>query len=273
MTHEPADLPRGTAGKQPLSGVREAPDALGFEGCSVRLSRAPDSVEAADWAALDAADRAACLRLATPALRARRAHGRALLRSALAERLQVDARALAFQEGVHGRPRLDPRAAKTFPGLDFSLSYGGGVVACAVAPHGRIGVDLEPPPADAALRDLLHRATSADERRWLERRYGRARARDFAAIWALKEAWGKARGEGLGLPFDRVTLRPDRAAGVCADLVGARDDEGDWIFYHRSLPGGQQLALAWRPAAPLAEGCSPFLISGVDPRPAGNRMD
>jgi 4'-phosphopantetheinyl transferase len=104
-----------------------------------------------------------------------------------------------------------------------SISHGAGRVACAVADV-PVGVDLESlaRPRDAvALAEVVH---GPAQREQLAQRPPSERAELFLRLWTLKEAWLKARGQGLDLGLMRRLSfedapRGDVAVTVVGDLV------------------------------------------------------
>jgi 4'-phosphopantetheinyl transferase len=149
------------------------------------------AVPAQPWAALEklwlprlpAAKSASVARLRNAADRNATLLGIALLARALrALDRDLDAGALEFPRA--GKPRLPG-------GPDFSVSHSGGLVACALATAGRIGLDLEPVAAVRA--STVARVMSAQERARMAR--GELAATD---AWVMKEAVVKAAGRGIG---------------------------------------------------------------------------
>lgn len=123
----------------------------------------------------------------------------------------------SFVRTGRGRPALDPRLGED---LAFSLSHCGDAVLVAVT-HGQdVGVDLEDARRGVDLDALARRCLTASE--WRIGREGSAaeRRRAFFDAWSAKEAYAKARGLGLAIPFDQVEIGPKgtvRDASAYAD--------------------------------------------------------
>jgi 4'-phosphopantetheinyl transferase len=99
-------------------------------------------------------------------------------------------------------------------GPSFNISHSGGLALIAVCADGDLGVDLE---QHRAMRDA---ATLA------RRYFTAAEADDVAAgdlglffrIWCRKEAWVKARGDGLYQPLNTVDVRTAPAGWLLEDV-------------------------------------------------------
>lgn len=108
---------------------------------------------------------------------------------------------LRFAYGAHGKPELGEPAAGA---LSFNLSHSGDLALYAVARNGRVGVDVELVRHNLDYASLLHDVCSPRERQELAALpEAAARARFFQA-WVCKEAYIKARGEGLAFPPAQV---------------------------------------------------------------------
>lgn len=97
-----------------------------------------------------------------------------------------------------GKPRF-----RELP-LCFSLSHSGPFVACAIADH-EIGLDIQEHVKNKAF--LAERFFSAEEKRFLQEQRDQDRA--FTALWALKESYLKATGEGLSRALDGFSVDPE----------------------------------------------------------------
>lgn len=193
-------------------------------------------------ALLSMSERRQCSRFRQAERQARYACGRALVRLALAELCAADPQSFLIEAGVNRRPALAGPSRDRWPRIDFNLSSTAGLVACAIVQGARVGIDLERPGRIATDDALVQRVTSTPERRWLAA--SDDAQTDFYRLWTLKEAVAKADGEGLGLPFDQITVLPGVRGDVTVDLdaMGAQADH--WRIY--SLDVSVPAALAVR---------------------------
>jgi 4'-phosphopantetheinyl transferase len=155
-----------------------------------------ESLERAWLPLLPEAKRDAVQRLRAAADRNASLLGIALLESALAALgHSFDPGALDYS--ARGKPRLTGSP-------DFSISHAAGLVACAVAAAGRIGLDLE--LAGSVGESTVRQVLGAEERERLAR--GELAATE---AWVMKEAVAKLAGRGIG-ELRAVTLHSDRAS-------------------------------------------------------------
>ncbi|MFE9767979.1 4'-phosphopantetheinyl transferase family protein [Streptomyces sp. NPDC005808] len=158
----------------------------------------------------------------------------ALVRRVLALETGIPEAEAIIWRSSRGRPFLQtpagglPRGADT---LDFNLSHANAYNLLGVSRGLRIGVDLE--RLDRGERGLenIIATFSAEEQDWIaDAASGRPRSRRALRLWTLKEAYSKARGLGLGLPFDSFafTLTEDR--GVLAFRPPPDDSAAHWRF-------------------------------------------
>ena len=145
---------------------------------------------------------------------------RSMLRMVLASYLGVLPAELVFAYSAHGKPSL----AKPNVCLDFNLSHSNGDVLIATCLERKIGVDLEWVRHDLDVQEIARRFFSPAENKRLQAMPISSRYDTFFACWTRKEAFVKARGEGLSCPlssFDvsvdprdqqiALTTRPDAA--------------------------------------------------------------
>ncbi len=169
------------------------------------------------------------------------AHG--ALRTILGRYLEVDPAALLFRVGRRGKPSL------LLPGnsrpLHFNLSHAHALALVAVARDRELGVDVERcrplPDADA----IAERFFSPFELRALRALPPERRLEGFYRVWTCKEAYIKARGDGLALPLDQfdVTFEADGAAA----LARTGDDPNEaarWSLRTLEVAPGYAAALA-----------------------------
>ncbi len=182
---------------------------------------------------------------------------RALVRTVLSNYTGHDPRAWVFRQNAYGKPEISLPAGLP---LCFNLSHTAGLVTCAVAAGGELGVDVEDLRRAREDLPLAHKYFAAAEVDALEQWPPQQRPVAFFQFWTLKEAYIKARGRGLSIPLGQFafTLAPDRPPlisfaagpsgghGTCrCEWVGDRPDA--WQFARIRLAERYQIALAHRP--------------------------
>lgn len=166
---------------------------------------------------------------------------RALLRKLLAAYLEVGADRLQFCYAEKGKPALEERP----PGsLKFNLAHSYGLAIYAFCWNREIGVDLEFIREDLAVEEIAERFFSESEIQTLRDLPEKLRKQAFFDCWTRKEAYIKARGDGLSMPLDEfdVTLRPGEAAA----LLRNHTDPGEvtrWSMQTVDVPAGYVAAL------------------------------
>jgi len=155
--------------------------------------------------------------------RRRFVNGRAALRTLLGERLGCAPRDVRFQYGPAGKPSLMGGA-----GIHFNLSHSDRYALVAIATGAELGVDIE---HVRPLRDMdlvAERVFSAGERQALGKVPPDRKAEAFFAGWTRKEAYIKARGEGIGLLGSvEVALAPDEMPRLIR-VAGLPDEPDRW---------------------------------------------
>jgi 4'-phosphopantetheinyl transferase len=175
---------------------------------------------------------------------------RGALRNILGHYLNVPPGSLRFGYGAHGKPSLLPEFVMGSSGLaagklEFNVSHSHTLALVAVAQGRALGVDIERLRADASERQLAERFFSAQEVSALCALPDAQQPRAFFDCWTRKEAYIKARGEGLSFPlaeFD-VSLQP----GMPATLLCVRGDAleaGRWSLRTLDVGPGYAAALA-----------------------------
>lgn len=166
---------------------------------------------------------------------------RGLLRTLLGRYLAVDSGRLQFTYGAGGKPELAPPFSRTQ--LHFNVSSSAGLVLYAVARGRELGVDIESIRPDIAHERIADHFFSPGEVSALRALPAEARVEAFFACWTRKEAYVKAKGEGLGMRFDSfdVSFIPGEPAAVLR--TGESAQEGSrWSL--RTLAPGRGYAAA-----------------------------
>ena len=143
----------------------------------------------------DERGRAAAFRV--PADRARFTVVRAVLRLVLADAGLGPPDCLTLVTGRYGKPELAHPSA-----LRFNVAHSGDVGLVAVALGRDVGVDVEAVRPRADLGAVARRFFTPAEATALERMEDDERTAAFYRCWVRKEAYAKAIGLGLRLPFD-----------------------------------------------------------------------
>ena len=193
------------------------------------------------WDTLSADEQARTARFRKPSDRAHFTAARGMLRAILGAHLDQPPDRVQFSAGPYGKPAL----ARSSSGLRFNLSHADGLALVAVARGREVGVDIERIQPDAPHERLAERFFAREEAAALRSFPVDARAEAFARCWVRKEAYVKARGEGLRLPLDRFTV--SLAAGAPAALrgIGSEADEAArWSLMDLPAPAGYAAALA-----------------------------
>ena len=135
------------------------------------------------------------------------AHG--CLRVLLGRYLRETPRTLRFLDNPHGKPALEPSGDQA--GLRFNLSHSQGLVLYAVARGREVGVDVEQIRLVADFERIAEQFFSPAERKKLKMLRTECKLDGFFGLWTLKEAYVKARGQGLSVPLHEfsVSLQPD----------------------------------------------------------------
>ena len=163
----------------------------------------PEDVQAA-FELLDGAERARALRY-----RLRRAHdlfvtARALLRQALGHHLGISSAAVALRYGKHGKPELAEESD-----FRFNLSHSGDTAVLAVSRGREVGIDVEDTSREVDALGLARRFFSRAEAAWVLSHPSELFQAAFFTCWTGKEAYLKARGDGLLFPLDAFEVLPE----------------------------------------------------------------
>ena len=151
-------------------------------------------------------------RLAGP--RRRFALCRAALRAVLCRQLGCNNGQLSFAAGSYGKPfaLVDGTPAA----IHFNVSHGGAHGLIALAPAGRLGVDVEERVPRRDLDGLISSVLGPGEQGELASAGGR-KLREFYHLWTIKEALLKALGTGMSLDMAGFEVPPALRQGAsCA---------------------------------------------------------
>jgi 4'-phosphopantetheinyl transferase len=156
---------------------------------------------------------------------------RGSLRSLLGAYLTIEPDRLQFAYDALGKPRL--AGEEPLASMSFSVSHSEDLALFGFARALTNGVDLERIRPDIDFEDLAARYFSPSEFQKLRALPADQQREAFYCGWTRKEAYLKARGEGLSFPLDRVevSLTPDEPAMILK-ASGDRGVSRRWIVQH-----------------------------------------
>lgn len=171
-------------------------------------------------------------------------------RRILSRYLGMPSKEIAFGRGVCGKPIL--ALSEASPALQFNLSHSKGLALLAVRWGGEVGVDVEVFQPAQRMTPIFNRFASASEKAAFASALSRGEdyGQLLTAWWVGKEAFVKAVGRGLSLPFARFSI----GLGVAGrwKLVEMGKDFGavsDWSLRLFSVGRYHLGAVATRPPA------------------------
>jgi 4'-phosphopantetheinyl transferase len=168
---------------------------------------------------------------------------RGALRTILARYLRADARELRFEYGSHGKPKLAGDFGETT--LRFNLAHAHRLALYAISRGREVGIDLEWVRPEFAGEQIAESSFSRGEVLALRSLPVEKQTEAFFNCWTRKEAYIKARGEGLSIPLDKfqVSLAPGQPARLLT-VDGDPDETARWTL-SELIPGpGYVAALA-----------------------------
>jgi 4'-phosphopantetheinyl transferase len=174
---------------------------------------------------------------------------RAALRLLLSQYLKVSPKELTFSFGTHGKPTLANGLSNE--GLRFNLSRRDGLALVAFAYDREIGVDVELVRPDLPVFEIAEVSFSESELAALRSLPDHLQTAGFYNCWTRKEAYIKARGEGLSFPLKQFDVSltprdPARLLSVRDDLLSAGVDVAEvdrWTLHELAVGDGYAGAL------------------------------
>jgi 4'-phosphopantetheinyl transferase len=152
---------------------------------------------------------------------------RGLLRSILAGYLEMPPARIEFSYGASGKPSLSRRLPTRT--LTFNVSHSGDQALYAVGVGRALGIDVERVRALPHADDVVHTICSLRERSAIERAPAPARDEMFFAYWTCKEAYTKARGDGIVHPLPGIEIDLDvEGHSQFARVDGSEREAAHW---------------------------------------------
>lgn len=165
---------------------------------------------------------------------------RGLLRNILALYLNMEPKQVRFCYSAHGKPKLSPACDDK---LCFNISHSQDLALFAVTHNRDIGIDLEYIKPGFAEEGIPERFFSCLEVKTLRSLPEDLQQKAFFSCWTRKEAYLKARGDGLCFPLNRceVSVSPQEPASLLR-IIGDSDEPSNWFL--KTLSPGPSYAAA-----------------------------
>jgi 4'-phosphopantetheinyl transferase len=168
---------------------------------------------------------------------------RGILRTLLGSYLNLAAVDVRFVYNEYGKPSLDPALRQN--DLHFNVSHSGDLALFAIARHAQVGVDIEFIRSNIEYGQIAQRFFSPEEQHALSLLPVTEIGIAFFRCWTRKEAYIKARGQGLSIPLDQFTV--SLGADEPASLLHYQNDPQEaarWSLYDLAPGAGYAAALA-----------------------------
>jgi 4'-phosphopantetheinyl transferase len=201
---------------EPAEGWPPLPGDVRAEAGEVHVVFAELAVGEGDLALLGEDERVRAGRFLVEPPRREYVACRATLRRLLGRFAGIEAAAVRFGYGAHGKPFLEGR-----DGPRFNVAHSGGAALYAFALGREVGVDVEPLARQADALAIARSVFSKGELAELAALPPERVAERFLTFWTRKEAYAKALGLGLSLPFTRVDVASGQAVPEPGVDVGA----------------------------------------------------
>ncbi len=151
--------------------------------------------------------------------------GRACLRILIGRCLRKTPAEIQFGYGANGKPFV---VGQQKAQLSFNLSHSGSLALYAVTRGREIGVDLERISALMDMEAIAERFFSRREVAALNALSPERRKKAFYVCWTRKEAYVKARGEGLTIPLDRFSVSLGAEEPPALEVQNDREESARW---------------------------------------------
>jgi 4'-phosphopantetheinyl transferase len=228
----------------PETSWTHSPVHPSLSGDEVHVWRASLDRPAAEYARLLSNDeQARADRLRFEQQRRRFIVGRGTLRIILGRYLNLSPEEIKFEYHANGKPIL--RDGLLQSEIRFNLSHSEELALLAVTQQREVGIDLETLRPNLDVGRLAEQFFSPEEKAELKALPPDRKLASFFSGWTRKEAYLKARGEGLTYPLDQFSVSMD--CDKPAKLLDVKDDPRElsrWSFHTLAPAPGYIGALA-----------------------------
>lgn len=169
---------------------------------------------------------------------------RTFMRIVLGEYLGIDPADAQFGYTEYGKPFLSD--SNVAPALSFNVAHSEDRAMMAVACGRAVGIDLENHRPGFASDRLAEQFFSSDEVQSMRSLPSEEQERAFFDCWTRKEAYIKARGQGLSIPLNGFTV--STSPNDSSALLSTTHDPSastEWRVCDLKAPAGFSAALAY----------------------------
>ena len=158
-------------------------------------------------------------------------NARSWLRKIIGKYLQTSPGLLRFGYGEFGKPWLMNEEGNPHL-LQFNLSHSEGVAICALAWEKAVGIDLEALRFENSYDNVAENFFSQRERLALQTVAPEFKQIAFFNCWTRKEAYLKARGDGLIFPLDEFDVSLNFEEAKLLSVHHFPEENQRWTLYH-----------------------------------------
>jgi 4'-phosphopantetheinyl transferase len=168
---------------------------------------------------------------------------RAVLRTTLSRYVGIRAKDWRFDVNAYGKPSVT-HAAPLIRRLQFNLSHTRGLIVLAISMGRLVGVDAESTERRFSPLELAERHFASYEATDICGAAYHAQTQRFFEYWTLKEAYVKARGEGLSIALNQFGFQFHQSGVVNMRFHEPLDDsDANWHLWQWSFPKNYLIAL------------------------------
>ncbi len=173
---------------------------------------------------LDDAERIRAQRFAFPYLRTRFVAAHVFARQVLGKYLDISPERVRYDYAPRGKPHLLNAGE-----IRFNLSHSADLAGIAIVESREVGIDIEEIHELSDMLDMARRFFAPAEVDWLLAFPPEGRTMAFFQCWTAKEAYLKARGDGLSFPLDQFHVLPSAGSEeLRLTVYGEPGESGRW---------------------------------------------
>ena len=157
--------------------------------------------------------------------------GRLLIRNVLSQYSYLEPWCWRFGENKFGKPILDPMYEQD---LSFNLSHSDNCLVVVVSRSNELGVDIERNDKPRRVVRIARRYFANSEMKELFGLSDSEQLSRFYDLWTLKEAYAKARGFGLAIPFRQFSFAFSGEKLSMSFSKDVADEPANWQIWQMS---------------------------------------